>query len=588
MEQGSTTLKGIAGAPGIASGQIYVLYADTDFEHISNHPCDDPAEEIRLFHEAIEHVRQEFQELKQRMAKQLPTEELMIFEAYERILKSHKLTDGVEKRINTGSSVHMALRDTINEQIRLFQSIEDPYLRERAEDIRHLGLRILHWLHTNQHKNRNYPAHTILVGEDITIGQISDVPHEKLVGIISQKGSNSSHTAILARAAGIPAIMSVHYLPLADIDQQTIYIDGYQGLAWLKPNYKQKRQLQRLLQEEKILSRHLKADADKPAITRDGKYIPLYLNGGLYPGFKPTLSANAYADGVGLFRTEYPFFSHTTFPDEQQQCNIYRTILKSFSPKPVTLRILDIGGDKILPYFPIEEDNPFLGWRGIRVMLSQPDIFRTQLRAILLASEGLKNLRILFPMLAFQDELLQCKAMLQQAWQELKAEGHEIHYPDIGAMIEVPSAVYLVNQFAPEVDFISIGSNDLIQYLLAVDRNNAHVAHLYQPLHPAVIWVLKFIIDNSHEHGIEVGLCGEMASDPVCALLLLGLDIDHLSISAASLPAIKLLFCRLDYEETKVLVQQAREIEDATQVRQLLEEKILALGLGGLIHPGQR
>ena len=339
------------------------------------------------------------------------------------------------------------------------------------------------------------------------------------------------------------------------------------------------------MREEVELSKELSALRELPAITPDNVGIPLYINSGLLADATP--SRNSGAEGVGLYRTEYPFMVRDRFPGEDEQCHIYRQVLKSFSPSPVTLRTLDIGGDKTLSYFPIEEDNPFLGWRGIRISLDHPEIFLVQLRALLRASIGLKNMSILLPMVNSLSEVDDALRLLRRAYHELIDSGMNINMPSVGVMIEVPSAVYQVRELAQRVDFISIGTNDLTQYLLAVDRNNSRVAELYDSLHPAVLRALLQTIEGAKAEKTPVSVCGEMAGDPASAILLLGMGVDVLSMSAANLPRVKWVIRTFTHRKASLLLKEALTFEHAHSVRKFLNSALEDAGLGGLVRAGR-
>jgi phosphotransferase system enzyme I (PtsP) len=300
---------------------------------------------------------------------------------------------------------------------------------------------------------------------------------------------------------------------------------------------------------------------------------------------KPSLKSGA--EGIGLYRTEFPFMIRDCFPGEDEQCKIYRQVLKAFSPAPVTLRTLDIGGDKMLPYFPIEEDNPFLGWRGIRISLDHPEIFLVQLRAMLRASVGLSNMNLLFPMINSVAEVDDALRLLRRAHQELIDVGVNINMPHVGVMIEVPSAVYQVRELARRVNFISVGTNDLTQYLLAVDRNNARVADLYDSLHPAVLRALQQTVDGAKDEKTPVSVCGEMAGDPAAAILLLGMGVDSLSMSAANLPRVKWVIRTFTRRKARMLLKEALTFEYAHLVRHFLNAALEDAGLGGLVRAGR-
>lgn len=323
---------------------------------------------------------------------------------------------------------------------------------------------------------------------------------------------------------------------------------------------------------------------DLPAQTEDGIEISLLVNSGLLSDITPSLQSGA--EGIGLYRTEFPFMERQTFPSEEEQRSIYRQVLESFYPRPVTLRTLDIGGDKTLPYFPIEEENPFLGWRGIRITLDHPEIFLVQVRAMIRASLGLNNLKILLPMISDINELNEAQGLIHQVYGELLEEGEEVVMPEVGVMIEVPSAVYQAGNLSRRVDFLSIGTNDLTQYLLAVDRNNARVASLYDSLHPAVIRAILQVVESARVHNTPVSVCGEMAGDPVAALLLLAMGIDSLSMSVSSLPRVKWVIRNITRERARQILSEILILEDSAGIRKHLNETFEEAGMGGLVRAG--
>lgn len=578
-------LEGVGGSPGVAIGNAVVAYARADLDAIPDRSADSPKDEEALFMQAVAQVQEEMHELKERMGGVLPAEERVLFDAYVMMLGSDSLVHRTVERIREGNWAPGALRETVHEYARAFDEMEDAYLRERASDLRDIGRRILLRLQSDHGRPREYPERVVLIGEDLSATQLAEVPHEKLAGVVSARGSGSSHVAILARAMGIPAVMGVSDLPVNRLDGREIIADGYQGRLFVQPSEGIRREFERLAEEERELAEGLSQIAGEPAMTPDGVHLPIYVNSGLLSDMVPNNQINA--DGIGLYRTELPFMLRERFPSEEEQYGIYRQVLESFAPRPVTLRTLDVGGDKMLPYFPVQEDNPFLGWRGIRITLDHPEIFLTQLRAMLRASQGLNNLQILLPMVSSIAELREAQLLLDRAREELLDEGVAVDPPRIGVMVEVPSAVYLSEQMARRVDFLSIGTNDLIQYLLAVDRNNARVADLYNAMHPAVLMALHQIVEGAHRAGKEVGVCGEMASDPETVILLLGMGIDSLSVSLAGLPRVKWVLRSFSREKAKDLFEQIKEMEDPSAIRGLLNNALLDAGLGGLVRAGK-
>ncbi len=579
-------LNGQPGAPGVAIGTAVVNYALANLEAIPDRSAGDVKQEISLFKTAVADVRKDIQSMLERMKEVLPVEDRALFDAYLLMLEGDAITGEVIRRIKKGNWASGALRETILEHIHAFDAMEDAYLRERADDVRDLGRRILEKLRSKEpQKPKKFPIRTVLVGDEITASMLAEVPIKRLVGVVSKRGSQTSHVAILARAMGVSAVMGVDDLPVSRMDGRSIIVDGYTGRVFVNPSRTIREEFKHLLREEAELFKELRELRDLPAITPDNVGIPLYINSGLLADVTP--SRKSGAEGVGLYRTEFPFMMRDCFPGEDEQTQIYRQVLKSFAPAPVTLRTLDIGGDKTLPYFPIEEDNPFLGWRGIRISLDHPEIFMLQLRAMLRASVGLNNMNILFPMINNVAEVDDALRLLRRAYHELIDSGVSISMPHVGVMIEVPSAVYQVRELARRVNFISVGTNDLTQYLLAVDRNNARVANLYDSLHPAVLRALQQIVDGAKEEKTTVGVCGEMAGDPAAAILLLGMGIDNLSMSAANLPRVKWVIRTFSQRKAQMLLKEALTFEYAHLIRNFLNAALEDAGLGGLVRAGR-
>ncbi len=583
--------EGIASSSGVAIGQAVIVYTPADLDAIPDKPLETAEQiqaEIETFTQALNAAREEIRKLGERIAKNLPEEEKALFEVYEKILDKSGIGEEVIEAIKTGNWAEGALRTVIKDHIRQFNAMDDAYLRERAEDIKDLGLKVLAHLQKKPLIAKDYPENCILVGDEVTASSLADVPEGQLAGVVSSGGSANSHVAILARALGVPAVMGVSGLSVSNraVDEQAnIIVDGYYGQVYVAPSDLLLKQFKVLAKEEQELDLSLEDLHGLPAVTPDGYHIALFVNTGLAADASRSLTVGA--EGVGLFRSEVPFMVKDRFPSEQEQKLIYRQLLNAFSPRPVIMRTLDVGGDKPLPYFPVVEDNPFLGWRGIRLTLDQPDIFLVQLRAMLKASEGFDNLHIMLPMVSCLTELDDALALIQQAYEEVKEEGIDIVRPPIGAMIEVPSAVYLAKSFARRLDFLSVGSNDLVQYLLAVDRNNSRVANLYDPLNPAVLMALKHIVDSAHSEGKQVSLCGEMASDPVAVILLIAMGFDALSMSSVILPRIKWVIRSLSMKQAKDIFEKVLLLENPAKTRFYLEQLLEEVGLGGLIRAGK-
>ncbi len=578
-------LRGQSSAQGIAIGTACVVASADDIHAVPDRQIDNVSAELISFNTAIKAVKSEIEELARRLKGKLPKEELALFDVYALMLESDSFSGAIRSRIEKGSWAAGALRQTIEEHEKIFRDMDDPYLRERIDDIRDLGRRVLKALLKKDQSKRHYYPDTVLVGEEITPAILADVPTECLRGVISVRGSRTSHVAILARALGVATVMGVADLPVGRVDGARVIVDGYAGRVYIQPNETICKEYRRLLSDETSLSEELKGLRDLPAETQDGIHIPLYVNTGLLSDLTPTRESGA--EGVGLYRTEVPFMVRQRFPGEDEQKDIYRKVLEAFAPRPVVLRTLDVGGDKALPYFPIKEDNPFLGWRGIRITLDHPEIFLVQIRAMLRASADLNNLNILLPMISDVQEVQDALGLIHQAYGELLEDGLELAMPRIGVMIEVPSAVYQAGSLARRVDFLSIGTNDLTQYLLAVDRNNARVAALYDSLHPAVIRAMLQVVESARVHGKPVSVCGEMAGDPAAVLLLVGMGIQSLSMSVSSLPGVKWVIRNFSRDRAEEILGEVLVMEEVDSVRDYLNSKLEEVGLGGLIRAGK-
>jgi phosphotransferase system enzyme I (PtsP) len=583
--EGSLAISGQPGAPGIAIGTIRVMYPFADIHAIPNRRVENTTAEIIAFNAAVNAVKKDMKDLGARLHHKLPAEERALFDVYSLMLDSDSFTGVTRNRIEAGNWAPGALRETIEEHEEVFNQMEDAYLRERVEDIRDLGRRVLMYLQQNKQDSGEFPAKTVLVGEEITASMLAEVPPQNLCGVISVQGSRTSHVAILARALGIPAVMGTTDLQVGRIDGAEVVADGYSGRVYLSPPEAVRKEYERLVAEETALSEELLALKELPSETQDGQHIALYVNTGLLSDLTPTRQSGA--EGIGLYRTEFPFMVRQRFPGEAEQHEIYRQVLEAFAPRPVVLRTLDVGGDKALPYFPIQEDNPFLGWRGIRITLDHPEIFLVQVRAMMRASVGLNNLNILLPMISDVSELHDALALIHQAYGELLEDGIDVVMPKVGVMIEVPSAVYQAGSLSRRVDFLSIGTNDLTQYLLAVDRNNARVAELYDSLHPAVIRAMLQVVESARVHNIPVSVCGEMAGDPAATILLVGMGIHSLSMNVSSLPRVKWVIRNMTQDRAMEILSEVLMMEDVHSIRDYLNNTLENAGMGGLVRAGK-
>jgi len=580
------TLSGIGCVPGVAIGKAVVVLPKADIEAVLRKTTTDPDAEEAAFLHALKTAREKLESLSRKMQSTIAEEERALFDVYLRILDKDSLGAEVLHEIHHDKlTAQSALAVVIRRHIQQFEAMKDDYLRERADDFRDLGRRVLAELQSSQHEETNYPEHSILVGDEISATMLAEVPDGHLVGIVSTKGSKNSHAAILARALGVPSVMGVRGLQLELLCEESMIVDGYNGHVFVAPSKALLAEYQLLAAKEDELNVVLSGLRDKPAETTDNYRISLKVNTGL--AADSSLSLSVGAEGVGLYRSEIPFMSRDRFPSEEEQYIIYRQTLKAFAPRPVTMRTLDIGGDKMLPYFPVEEDNPFLGWRGIRITLDHPDLFLLQARAMMRANAELNNLRIMLPMITTPAEVDEATVLLLQAYHELLEEGCQIEKPPIGIMIEVPAAIFQARELARRVDFISVGTNDLTQYMLAVDRNNARVANLYDHLHPSMLHVLMKVLDGGHAAGIEVSVCGEMASDPYAVILLMAMGFDVLSMNSASLPRIKWVIRKFSMGLARKVLAEVLEFEHASAVRAHIEIALIEQGLSGLIRAGK-
>ncbi len=564
---------GIPSSSGVGIGRVVLVTSSSDLKMVPERLTDNPGAEVKLFREALKATKRDMRNLGNGLSGKLSAEEFALFEVYIRLLDDRVLINEVISAIKLGQAAPSAWSTVILKHVRTFQKMDDPYLRERAADVNDLGVRVLGYLQAKDKDRAPMPRRIVLVGEDLSATALADIPVHRLVGIISLKGSSNSHMAIVGRALGIPTVMGAINLPWVELEGQELIVDGSTGDVISRATRSVRRHYVQRQREEKLFNKDLEKLRDIPCHTPDGIRFSLWVNTGLRQDTARSLKSGAEA--VGLFRTEIPFLMRTSFPTEDEQIEIYREQLSDFAPRPVTMRTLDIGGDKDLPYFPIEEENPFLGWRGIRISLDHPEIFLVQIRAMLRASEGINNLRIMLPMISNVPELDRALQLIERAYQELtQEEGYTIKRPLIGAMIEVPAAVYQVKEIGRRVDFMSVGTNDLTQYLLAVDRNNPRVADLYHTLHPSVLRALKQIYDQASSVNCQLSICGEMAGDPLSTVILLGLGYETFSMSASSLLRVKSILLNVSRKDAKLLSKKALKMSSSKEIITFLAQSL--------------
>jgi phosphoenolpyruvate-protein phosphotransferase len=569
-------VSGIRGAPGIGIG-FSRLCDHGELYAVTNAPCQDVAEALRDWHDLLAQVRSEIEEEQQAIAGEVSDSVAGIFSAYTMLLADPAFLGHVEKGILDGNWLPGALRQAIQHFAELFRAMDDPYLRARHEDIHHIGNKLYNAWRGIRAEAMPADRRVILVGAQVSVSEIAAVPAGMLQGIVCLEGSSLSHTAVIANALGIPAVMGTGTIRNLAHDSLLI-VDGNSAQVILNPAAPVLAEYRRLEDDQRFLMRKLEQIREFPAVTTDGAEITLYTNTGLLADISPGLRNGA--QGVGLYRTEIPFMIRDSFPSEEEQVAVYRQVLAAYEGKPVHMRTLDIGGDKQLPYFPVEnEENPALGWRGIRFTLDNSQLLMTQVRAMIRAAEGLENLRILLPMVSSTGELDDFCVLLADAIAQLQAEGHTVKRPALGVMVEVPAAISQIPFWKDKIDFISIGSNDLSQYLLALDRNNPRVAARYDHVHPAVLLEIRRILQLAKEHRIPVSLCGEMASDPVAVVLLLGLGLRTLSMSATKIPRIKWLIRSLQISRAEQLAQDALACTYPADIRTRVEAALENAGV---------
>jgi phosphotransferase system enzyme I (PtsP) len=576
--------KGVASSPGIAMGEALVIAPPADLNSVPDLVPNDEAFEITRLREAIAKTRDEIRAAAERLVNRISSQELALFDVYQQMLGEAALSEEVEKRIREGQWAPGALADVVRRHVQYLERVDDDYLRERAADIRDLGRRVLAHLQEDSPQTPDtYPDNAILVGDEISVAMLGEVPRDKLKGLVSVRGSSTSHVAIVARAMGIPTVLGMVDLPLPRLSGAQVVLDGHRGRLFVRPGAELARYYETLIAEEAALTALLEHEQCLPSETTDGYEVPLMVNTGLAVDAVALLKSRI--SGVGLYRTEVPFMVTERFPGEKEQTRLYRDQLEGFSPLPVVMRTLDIGGDKDLPYFPIEEANPFLGWRGMRVTLDHPEVLMVQLRAMLKASQALDNLYVLFPMITNVEEVDEALKLLDRAIVELGEEGIAVQRPKVGVMIEVPATIYQMDALAKRVDFFSVGSNDLTQYLLAVDRNNPRVSDLYDALHPALLGALVELSQDAKRLDKPISLCGELAGDPAGALLLMAMGFTSLSMNAPNLPKVRAAIRRVSFSDAQTLLDDIMCLDTPAEVHQHLEARMEAWELSHLMPP---
>lgn len=568
--------EGVKGAPGIGIGQIRLCLTG-ELNNVPDAKCDDIEATIDKWQALLVDVKDDIQNEQKALGKELPDSVSAIFEAYRMLLSDQALIDKVETEIRAGHWLPYAMKLAIQHYYELFHAMDDVYFKARAEDILHLGNKLYNvWRGAKGLDVNHIDGPVILMGTQVSVSDMASVPSNKLAGIACFEGSSLSHTSVLANAMGIPAVLGIGTIKGLN-DGDSVIIDGNEGQIILHPSDVVANEFKKLIQKEKSLKKQLSQLKDLPAQTTDGEVFELLTNTGLLADITPGLKSGA--QGVGLYRTEIPFMVRDSFPSEDEQVQVYERVLQAYENKPVYMRTLDIGGDKQLPYFPIHhEENPALGWRGIRFTLDNIQLLMTQVRAMIRAAMGHDNLHILLPMVISTNEVTTFLELLDDALGQLQEEGYAVTRPKVGVMVEVPAAISQIPLWAKYIDFISIGSNDLSQYLLALDRNNARVSDRYDHAHPAVIHEINRIVRLAREHNLKISLCGEMAADPISVVLLMGMGIKRLSMSAAKLPKIKYLIRCISLQQSQHVLRQALTCDSNSAIRALVNQQLEDIG----------
>jgi phosphotransferase system enzyme I (PtsP) len=578
-------ITGIPAASGIAIGEFWFDDSQPSLDNVAPASSLSPSKEKEWLLLAIEQARNDFRRLRKKLDSEINKDALAIFDLFTHLLNDPMLRNDLRTCIERGDRADWALKQVVASYSEQFAKMSDPYMRERAQDVRELGQRLLYFLYNSEQDEKVLERPVIMIVPELTATLLAGIPKDKLLAVISVEGAANSHAAILSRALGIPTIMGAS-LNLKEMNGKTGIVDGYSGQIFVAPNKQLLREYQALAAEDGELSEMVNLSLDKPAVTLDGEQIEVLLNAGL--NSDSNMAVNQGVDGVGLYRTEISFLLHHRFPSEDEQTQLYRRVLEMYAHQKVVMRTLDIGGDKPLPYLPIEEDNPFLGWRGIRFTLDHPDIFLIQLRAMMRASGDHQNLSILLPMISSTTELDDALALINQAYVEVVKLDPRVVRPDVGIMVEVPSMLYLLPLITDKIDFVSVGTNDLTQYLLAVDRNNARVADVYQSMHPAVISALKQIQQICAEHNVPVCVCGELAGDPLGALLLVGLGYRTLSMNTSNVAKVKHLIRHAQRSELIQLANQALCYSYSSDIYAMMQAYFVRNNFAGFIRAGKK
>lgn len=565
----SLSLEGIAASSGIAFGKAYKLIEpDLSFEKKT---VENSELEITKLHNSLKKAKDELSQIRDKVSELQGEENARIFDAHLLVLQDPDLLSAIREKINSEKiNAASALYEVTASFINMFEQMENEYMRERSADIKDVTKRVLaHLLGKTLPNPGLITEETILITKDLTPSDTAQINKKYVKGFIADIGGRTSHSAIMARSMELPAIVGTKEASLKIKNGDNIIIDGMSGKIFVNPSKKIQEEYRNRQEKLDVQRAEWALLKDEPTVTKDNYKVELAANIGS-PKDIEQVKANG-SEGIGLYRTEFLYMERTSLPTEEEQFEAYKTVLEEMNGKPVIVRTLDIGGDKQLSYWDMpKEINPFLGLRAIRFTLEETTIFRTQLRALLRASH-FGNLKIMFPMIATLDEFHEAKQILIEEKQKLQSENVPIAKIEVGIMVETPATALVIDQFAEEVDFFSIGTNDLIQYTFAADRMNEYVSYLYQPYHPAILRLVKMVIDAAHAEGKWVGMCGEMAGDQKAIPLLLGLGLDEFSMSASSILPARSQLKNLSKKDMELLAEKALLMKTTDEVLELVK-----------------
>ncbi len=559
--------KGIAASEGIVMGKVFLYTKEkVQIERDTIHKGTTTVE-MEKFNDALILTKEQLSNIRKKASNELDEDQAEVFDAHMMILTDPVFLEDIKKLIEEERiNAAYAAEKTVNKFIDIFQNIEDDYLKDRRIDIKDVGERLIrNILGISVDSLQSLNEKVVIVAHDLTPSDTSLLDKSCVLGIATSIGGKTSHTAIMARSLEIPAVLGLGNILEKVKNDDFVILDGIEGELIIDPDENQMRVYSSKLKGYTEKRNRLQRFIDLPAVTLDGKKVGLNANIGTPEELTAVISNGG--EGIGLYRTEFLYMDRTDFPDEENQFLSYKEVAEGLKGKPAIIRTLDIGGDKNIPYLNLpDEMNPFLGWRAIRICLDRPDIFRTQLRAILRAS-AFGKVRIMYPMISAVDEVRSANLILSEVKQELADEGINFDKDiEVGIMVETPGAAITADIIIPEVDFFSIGTNDLCQYTLAVDRINEKVSHLYQPFHPGILRLIKNVIDVSHRYGKTTGICGEIAGDPLASMILIGLGIDELSMSPSAMPTIKRIIRNVSYEQSKKVAQHALMLSETEEI----------------------